>query len=70
MVINDLDCDMEDLTVDDFPDELPETAAYVIAQASLARIGWSSITHANHVLIFFSQLQASSTVIFPPRGCH
>lgn len=39
MVINDLDCDIEDLTVDDFPDESLETAQYVIAQASLSRIG-------------------------------
>ncbi|OQU98289.1 Fungal specific transcription factor domain-containing protein [Cladophialophora immunda] len=35
MVINDLDHDVEDLTIEDFPDESPETAQYIIAQASL-----------------------------------
>lgn len=35
MVINDIDFDVEDLTMDDFPDEPPETARYIIAQASL-----------------------------------
>lgn len=38
MSINDLDCDVEDLTMDDFPDETPETAQYIIAQASLSNI--------------------------------
>ncbi|KIV76821.1 hypothetical protein PV11_08681 [Exophiala sideris] len=35
MVINDLDHDVEDLTVDDFQEESAETARYMVAQASL-----------------------------------
>lgn len=35
MVISDIDFDVEDLTMDDFPDEPPETARYMIAQVSL-----------------------------------
>lgn len=41
MIINDLDCDIENLTRDDFPDESEATAQYVMAQASLAKIGRS-----------------------------
>ena len=39
MVINELDCDMEDLSVEDFREESEETAQYLIALASLSRIG-------------------------------
>jgi hypothetical protein len=39
MVINDLDFDVEDLTMDDFLDESPETARYMISQASLNKAG-------------------------------
>lgn len=39
MIIHDLDCDIEDLTVDDFPDETLETAQYIIAQVGLNRVG-------------------------------
>jgi len=39
MVINDLDCDVEDLSMQDFPDEPPETARYMIAQAGLNKAG-------------------------------
>lgn len=39
MVINDLDCDVEELNHNDFPDETQDTAEYVIAQANLARVG-------------------------------
>ncbi|KIN07227.1 hypothetical protein OIDMADRAFT_108224, partial [Oidiodendron maius Zn] len=35
IVINDLDCDVEDLTLDDFPSEPVETANYVIGQVGL-----------------------------------
>ena len=37
MVINDLDCDVEDLTLDDFPFEPVETANYIIGQVELNR---------------------------------
>lgn len=42
MIINDMDTDVEELTLEDFPDEKPETAHYLIAQASLSRAGMSS----------------------------
>lgn len=35
MIINDLDHDVENLTVDDFQGESAETARYLVAQASL-----------------------------------
>ncbi|KAJ4269932.1 hypothetical protein NW762_001603 [Fusarium torreyae] len=35
MAINDLDHDVEELTVQDFPDEAPETAQYIISQVEL-----------------------------------
>ncbi|OAP56667.1 hypothetical protein AYL99_08779 [Fonsecaea erecta] len=38
MVINDLDFDVEDLTMDDFPNESIDTARYMVAQASLNKI--------------------------------
>lgn len=38
MIINDLECDIEELTVEDLQDESPETAYYVVAQASLNRV--------------------------------
>lgn len=41
MIINDEDCTLEELTFDDFPSEPQETAQYIIAQASLSRIGKS-----------------------------
>lgn len=41
MMINDIDTDVEELTLEDFPDEKPETAHYLIAQASLSRTGMS-----------------------------
>ncbi|KIV93367.1 hypothetical protein, variant [Exophiala mesophila] len=37
MVINDLDFDVEELTLDDFPDEPRDAALYIITQASLSR---------------------------------
>lgn len=37
MAINDLDCNVEDLTLDDFPAESLETANYVIEQVKLNR---------------------------------
>ena len=39
MVINDLECDVENLTHNDFPDEQEDTAAYLIAKANLAGLG-------------------------------
>jgi hypothetical protein len=39
MVINDLDFDVEELSMEDFPDETQETALFVISQASLNRAG-------------------------------
>jgi hypothetical protein len=39
MVINDLDYDVEELVVQDFPEEAPETAHYMIAQAKLSKAG-------------------------------
>lgn len=42
MVINDLDHDVEDLTMEDFPDESPETARYMIAQVGLNQAGKST----------------------------
>lgn len=39
MIINDDDCTLEDLTLEDFPSEPRETAQYIIAQASLSRTG-------------------------------
>lgn len=38
-IINDLDYDVEDLTMEDFPDESPETARYVISQVGLNKTG-------------------------------
>lgn len=43
MVINDLDFDVEELTLDDFPDEPRDAALYIITQASLSRQGWYCI---------------------------
>jgi hypothetical protein len=43
MVINDLDCDVEDLEMKDFVNEPEETAQYLIGLASLSRIGMSNI---------------------------
>ncbi|KIL94259.1 hypothetical protein FAVG1_02822 [Fusarium avenaceum] len=37
MVINDLDYDVEELVVQDFPEEAPETAHYMVAQAKLSK---------------------------------
>lgn len=39
MIINDDDCTLEALTVEDFPSEPRETAQYIIGQASLSRAG-------------------------------
>jgi hypothetical protein len=39
MVVNDLDFDVEELSMEDFPDESQETALYVVSQASLNRAG-------------------------------
>lgn len=39
MVINDLDYDVEELVVQDFPEEAPETAHYMVAQAKLSKAG-------------------------------
>lgn len=39
MIINDLECDIEELVREDFPDESEVAARYVMAQASLSRIG-------------------------------
>jgi hypothetical protein len=39
MVINDLDHDVEELTMDDFPDESLDTARYIILQAELNQAG-------------------------------
>ncbi len=38
MIINNLDCNVEDLTVDDFPDESVETANFVMEQVKLNRV--------------------------------
>lgn len=38
MVINDLDFDVEEPTLEDFSDETPEVARYIIAQSQLNRI--------------------------------
>lgn len=38
MVINDLDFDVEEPTLEDFPDETKEIANYIIAQSQLNRI--------------------------------
>lgn len=43
MVINDLDFDVEEPTLEDFPDETKEIANYIIAQSQLNRICKSSI---------------------------
>jgi hypothetical protein len=39
MVINDLDHDVEELTMNDFPDESLDTARYIILQAELNQAG-------------------------------
>jgi hypothetical protein len=39
MVINDLDHDVEELSMEDFPDENLDTARYVILQVELNRAG-------------------------------
>lgn len=48
MIINDLECDIEELVREDFPDESEVAAQYVMAQASLSKIGlfqaYSSLT--------------------------
>ena len=67
MVINDLDCDIEDLTMDDFPDESIETAQYVIAQASLSRIcglAFALIIAIEVIANLIKQRQVYSTVIY------
>jgi len=38
MVINDLDFDVEEPTLEDFPDETKEIGNYIIAQSQLCRI--------------------------------
>lgn len=38
MIINDLDCNVEDLSLDDFPNESTETANYIVEQVKLHRI--------------------------------
>ena len=43
MVINDLDCDIEDLAPEDFEDGFENTAHYLIALASLSKISESSV---------------------------
>lgn len=43
MVINDLDFDVEDLTLDDFPDEAHDAAVYMISQVELSKTGWLCI---------------------------
>lgn len=45
MAINDMDHDVEELVMDDFPDEALETTQYMISQAELSKTGkrfWSS----------------------------
>ena len=44
MVINDLDCDAEELTVDDFPNDSEETILYIMTQATLSRAGKADLT--------------------------
>lgn len=44
MVINDLDFDVEEPTLEDFSDETPEVAKYIIAQSQLSRICNSAST--------------------------
>ena len=39
MIINDLDCDIEPLDLEDFPQESQETAKYVMLQAELNLTG-------------------------------
>jgi hypothetical protein len=39
MIINDLDCDVEPLTLMDFEDESIETARYVMSQVELNQVG-------------------------------
>lgn len=39
MLINDNDCDLEDLEEADLPDDSPETRMYIIAQARLSQTG-------------------------------
>lgn len=39
MVINDLDHDVEELVIEDLPDETPETAQYIISQMKLNKAG-------------------------------
>ena len=44
MVINDLDHDVEELVLEDLPDETPETAHYIIQQMELNKAGkWTLI---------------------------
>lgn len=44
MVINDVDHDVEELTLEDFPDETLDTARYIILQVELNQAGMS-FTH-------------------------
>jgi hypothetical protein len=39
MIINDLDCDVESISPDDFSGESLETVQYMVAQAELNRTG-------------------------------
>lgn len=39
MVINDLDHDVEELVMEDLPDESPQTAQYIISQMELNKTG-------------------------------
>ncbi|KAH7171688.1 hypothetical protein DER46DRAFT_622571 [Fusarium sp. MPI-SDFR-AT-0072] len=47
MVINDEDHDVEELADDDFPEETPETAQYIIAQVKLSKVDLRSYYFIN-----------------------
>ena len=44
MIINDIDCDVEELMVDDFQDESEGTILYIMNQATLSRAGKCCLT--------------------------
>ena len=48
MVINDLDHDVEELLMEDMPDDTPDTAQYILSQIELNKAGESP-------LVFHSQ---------------
>lgn len=70
MVINDLDHDVEELLIEDMPDDTPETAQYIISQIELNKAGEKSReSEATSSLLKSDSRTAVLHVLFPvPPG--